>query len=279
MRSAVSALDLPVLYRVCHRSRETGDTVTLGLTPADGQAAVVFSPGQYNMLYVFGVGEVPISISGDPAEPQVLRHTVRAVGAVSSAICRLRKGMMIGVRGPFGTGWPMDAARGKDVVLIAGGIGLAPLRPAFYHLLRTRRDHASANLLCGARTPQDLCFRRDLERWQRQPGVRVEVTVDASDSNWQGHVGVVTRLIRRLQVSPADTMTLICGPEVMLRFVVWELLQLGVAPEAVFVSMERNMKCGVGICGHCQLGPHFVCTDGPVFSFPRVAQWFEQREV
>lgn len=269
---------VPVPFFVRRRFRETADTMTLEMVPRQPQDRIDFLPGQFNMLYVFGVGEVPISISGNPAKSESLVHTVRAVGAVTTALLRLKKGAMVGVRGAFGTGWPAGEARGGDVVLIGGGIGLAPLRPMIHHIIGNRSDFGRLALLYGARTPQDMIFRRHLERWRR-PGFQVEITVDAAGAEWPGRVGVVTRLIQHLTCHPARTIAMICGPEVMMRFAVPELLQRGVAPERIYLSLERNMKCGTGVCGHCQFGPVFVCTDGPVVTFERIQSWFQHREI
>lgn len=270
---------LPAPYRVLKRVRETADTVTLTLAPADGGQGFTFAPGQFNMLYIFGVGEVPISISGDPDKPETLVHTVRAVGAVSRAICGLKKGGTLGVRGPYGAPWPVAAAPGLDVLVIAGGLGLAPLRPAIYHLLNRRAKYGNLELIYGARTPEDLVYRRELEHWRGRFDFRVHVTVDAARDEWRGNVGVVPNLIQRARFDPEHTLALVCGPGVMMRFAVQELLNRGLKMENIYLSMERNMKCGLGLCGHCQLGPFFVCKDGPVFSYDRIRDWFLMREV
>jgi len=270
---------LPTPYRVLKAVRETGDTFTLTLAPVQGSDGFPFVPGQFNMLYVFGIGEAPISISGDPDRPETLVHTVRAVGAVSRAICGLKKGDVLGVRGPFGEPWPVAAAPGLDVLVIAGGLGLAPLRPAVYHLLARRPEYGNLELIYGARTPEDMVFRRELERWRGRFDFRVHVTVDAARGDWRGNVGVVPNLISRARFDPVQTMALVCGPGVMMRFTVQELLNRGLKLENIYVSMERNMKCGLGLCGHCQLGPFFVCKDGPVFPYDRLRDWFLMREV
>ena len=270
---------LPEPYRVLKRIRETGDTFTLTLAPVQGEQGFHFAPGQFNMLYVFGVGEVPISISGDPDRPEKLVHTVRAVGAVSRAICGLEKGDVLGVRGPFGTPWPVAKAPGQDVLVIAGGLGLAPLRPAVYHLLARRAEYGNLELIYGARTPEDMVYRRELERWRGRFDFRVHVTVDTALGDWLGNVGVVPNLISRARFDPVQTMALICGPGVMMRFTVQELLNRGLKMENIYLSMERNMKCGLGLCGHCQLGPFFVCQAGPVFPYDRLRDWFLMREV
>lgn len=266
---------LPRPFRVLKRRRETSDTFTLTLAPPEPFS---YLPGQFNMLYAFGVGEVPISISGDPAAPQALVHTVRAVGATTLAICRLAPGDLLGVRGPFGTSWPVAEAREHDVVVVAGGLGLAPLRPAVYHLLANRADYGNIELIYGARTPQDLLYRRELERWRGRFDLRVHVTVDASPPEWRGGVGVVTQVLPRARFDPFHTTALICGPGVMMRFTVQELVNRGVARENIFVSLERHMQCGLGLCGHCQLGPFFICKDGPVYPYAAVKDWLERRE-
>ena len=231
------------------------------------------------MLYVFGVGEVPISMSGDPTQPQPLVHTVRAVGAVTRAICGLKRGAVLGVRGPFGSAWPAAAAVGHDIVLVAGGLGLAPLRPMLYHVLAHRQQYGQVVLLYGARTPEELLYRRQLEHWRARFDMEVLVTVDRATGTWQGSVGVVTKLIAGVVPSPDSTIAMTCGPEVMMRFVARELMALGVPERRIFISIERNMKCGVGLCGHCQLGPYLLCRDGPTLSYDRVAPLLTIREL
>ncbi len=269
----------PEPFEVRHITKETGDTFTLTLAPLAEPHFRPFAPGQFNMLYVFGVGEVPISISGDPAKPEILVHTIRSVGATTRAMQKLQKGAWVGVRGPFGTAWPVDKAHGQDVVLIAGGIGLAPLRPALYHVLLHRALYGRVVLLYGARTPRDMIYAKELREWRGRFDVNVEVTVDRATMEWQGAVGVVTRMVQRSPFDPGSAMAFICGPEVMIRYAALGLQQRGVPDSAVFVSMERNMKCAVGVCGHCQFGPFFVCKDGPVFPYDRIQRFFGMREV
>lgn len=266
-------------YRVAEVHVDNDDTFTLELVPPAGEALARFKPGQFNMLYVFGVGEVPISISGDPDQTSTLVHTTREVGAVTRAMRRLRIGDAIGVRGPYGTSWPVEASEGRDVVLIAGGIGLPPLRPALYHLLARRERYGRVVLLYGARTPEDLLFRDELTAWRAQLDLEVHVTVDRATGSWRGNVGVVTPIVRRAPIDPRRTVAMICGPEVMIRYACQELARRGVSPQDTFVSLERNMKCAVGLCGHCQLGPHLVCRDGPVFPYDQVERLLETGEV
>ncbi len=257
------------------RRRETRDTWTLALD-AGGLA---FLPGQFNMLYAFGIGEIPVSISGDPAAPAPLVHTVRAVGAVSQAIARLKPGEALGLRGPFGTAWPVAESAGSDVVVVAGGLGLAPLRPALYRLLAERARYGRIALLYGSRSPDDILYRREIERWRRRLDVAVEVTVDHAPASWRGHVGVVTKLIERAAFDPDNTVAMVCGPEIMMRFTAAALATAGVSPERIHVSMERNMKCAVGHCGHCQFGPALICRDGAVMRYDRVRPFLTVREL
>ena len=271
---------LPRPFRITRLRREIPDVLTWELEPADGGAPLAYTPGQFNMLYLHGVGEVPISISGDPTG-ETLIHTVRAVGAVTDIMQKLRKGDEIGVRGPFGVGWPVTAAEGNDIVIVAGGIGLAPLRPAIYHVLANRARYGSVAIYYGARTPADILFRKELERWRGRFDLFVEATVDAADTSWAGRVGVVPKLIdpRVHRFDPDHSVAFICGPEVMMRFTVGKLQVNSVPDKQLFVSMERNMHCAVGLCGHCQLGPEFICKDGPVFSFDRIGPVFHAREL
>lgn len=269
----------PLSYRIEQFNRETHDTFTLELNAADGNGQRAFAPGQFNMLYVFGIGEVPISISSDPAHPESIKHTTRVVGTVTRAMHGLKPGETMGVRGPFGNHWPLELARGKDVVIVAGGIGLAPLRPALYDLLAHRKRYGRVVLLYGTRTPADILFKRELKGWRSHFDLEVYITVDRSMGAWQGNVGVVTRLIPRAPFDPSNAMAFICGPEVMMRFTIETLEQRGIPHENIFLSMERNMKCGTGFCGHCQFGPHFICKDGPIFRYDRIASIFGKAEI
>lgn len=268
----------PQRYRVRRRRRELADSVTLTLTPADGGELPAFRPGQFNMLYRFGVGEIAISISGDPAGRGELVHTIRAVGAVSRALTELKPGAVLGVRGPYGSGWPVEAAHGRDLVIVAGGLGLAPLRPAIYQMLAERAAFGNVCIYYGARSPDEILYLRQLRGWRGRFDLDVEVTVDRAGRDWAGRVGVVTRLIER-GFDPEHTTALICGPEVMMRFAVEALNQRGVADPRIHVSMERNMRCAVGLCGHCQFGPGLVCRDGPVYRFDRLRPLFRLREL
>ncbi len=269
---------LPRLFRVRAVTQEVSDTFTLDLVPEDGRP-VPFQPGQISMLYAFGVGEIPISISSDPADPSVLSHTIRAVGKVSRALADLKPGAMVGVRTPFGTPWPVAAAQGSDVLFLGGGVGIAPLRPAIYRVLAEREKYGNILILYGARTPEDILFRDELRGWRSRFDLSVRVTVDRATGSWSGRVGVVTQLIKGGGFDRMHTVAFVCGPEVMMRYGVHTLNDHGITNDRIYITMERNMKCAVGLCGHCQFGAELVCRDGPVFRFDRIAETFAIREI
>ncbi len=260
---------LPRPFEVVATRRETADTVTLDFAATDGEG-LQFSPGQFTMIYAFGVGEVPISVAGGSADDNVLTHTVRAVGAVTDAICSAEAGTQFGIRGPYGIGWPMDAAEGGDVVVVAGGIGLAPLRPVILRLLDNRARYGAVSLLYGTRSPDDLLYEEELRQWRGRFDIEVEVTVDRAADGWYGDIGLVTNLLTRIEYDPENVTAMVCGPEIMMKVVAREMGRAGTDPSSVYVSMERNMKCAVGFCGHCQYGPDFICRDGPVFTYAAV---------
>ena len=285
----------PFFLPVRRRARETADVVTLEFDAGDAFGAdgasrtddaidartrwTGFAPGQFNMLYAFGVGEIPVSVSGDPADPRRIVHTIRAVGPVSRALAAARRGDEIGLRGPYGSRWPLAPSAGHDVLIVAGGLGLAPLRPVLYHVLANRASYGRVALLCGARTPQDLLFRRELDAWRRLPGLQVRVAVDRAGPDWEGDVGVVTRQFAKVRFDPLEAIAMVCGPEIMIRAAALALESVGVDADRVYVSMERNMQCAIGQCGHCQFGPRFVCRDGPVFAYSEVAAMMAIREL
>lgn len=258
----------PAPFRVLGHRRDTDDTVTLRLAALDG-APLPFAAGQFTMLGLLGIGEVPISISGDPARPQILQHTVRDVGGVTHALVHAVEGDLLEVRGPYGRGWSVLDATGDDVVLVAGGIGLAPLRPALLDVLAHRDRFGRVVLLYGCRSPGDVLYAEELTAWQ-DAGVEVQVTVDYGPPGWAGRVGLVTTLVPKAGFDPARTTAFVCGPEVMMRYAAAALVHRGVPACRVRLSLERTMKCGVGLCGHCQLREVFVCVDGPVLAWDRV---------
>jgi len=268
----------PRPFKVKEIWKELSDTFSMSLVPEDG-GPIMFEPGQFNMLYVFGVGEVPISVSGDPGDRSQLIHTTRAVGPVSRALDTLRAGMTVGVRGPFGSQWPLDVAEGKDLVFVAGGIGLAPLRPVIYQAMADRHRFGNIAVLYGARTPEDILFPKELQKWKARFDIDVQVCVDRATGNWTGRVGFVNKLISSGGFDPKNTVAYTCGPEIMMLNVVKSLHERGVPHDRIYLSMERNMKCAVGFCGHCQWGNSFICRDGPVFSYDQIADALNVEEL
>ncbi|GHC52554.1 FAD/NAD(P)-binding protein [Streptomyces flavofungini] len=250
---------LPVPHRVVDRHRETHDTVTLRLKPV-GEALSAFAPGQFAMMYAFGRGEVPISVSGIPRDGDLV-HTVRGVGAVSAGLYDAQVGDVLALRGPYGTGWELSAATGHDLLVVAGGIGLAPLRPLIHDAVLDAEAYGRLNVLIGARGPAELICRAETGRW---PTAYTGVTVDRPGDGWTGQIGVVTRLLGLARFEPTATTAFVCGPEPMIRATARDLLHRGLPADRIKVSLERNMRCATGHCGHCQLGPLLLCRDGPV---------------
>ena len=277
--SLITDVMVPRPYAVREVSKETPDTFTLKLTPPADATGSSFRPGQFSMLWVFGVGELPISISGDPSDHAQLVYTVRSVGEATNSLVTQGEGSSIGVRGPFGAGWPVEAACGRDVILVAGGIGLAPLRPVIYDVLHRRQDFGRLVILYGARSPRDLLYRKEMAAWARHRNTQVLITVDYGGMSWRGHVGVVTTLFKYARLKPSNSVAMVCGPEIMMRYVARELASHGLSEGDVYLSMERNMKCAVGFCGHCQYGPHFICKDGPVFPYAQMRPLLEKYEL
>jgi NAD(P)H-flavin reductase len=271
---------MPRLVRISKLVWETEHVFTLYLSPSDEMdGGFKFKPGQFNMVYVFGVGESALSISSSPYKPKTLIHTIHKVGTVTSVLSKYKKGDFIGLRGPFGSSWPVEAGFGKDVCITAGGIGLAPLRPVIYSLFKNRKDYGKIFILYGARTPQDLLYRVELEQWAKLFDVEVLVTVDRGDQSWKGNIGFAAQLLTYIELDKKNTISMVCGPEMMMKFTVEDLLEKGLPAENIYLSLERNMKCAVGFCGHCQFGPKFICKDGPVFSYPEVRYLLEKKEI
>lgn len=258
---------------------ENDDTFTLTLDIREALPVYSFLPGQFNMLYVYGMGEVAISISSDPEKKGTIDHTIHRVGSLTTALAHMKRGDMIGVRGPFGSSWPVNVARGKDVIIASGGIGLAPLRPVVYSILRARKDYGRVIVLYGGRSALDLLFRVELEEWGNNHEVETLVTVDRGDSSWKGHIGVVTGLLSYIKLDARNTIAYVCGPEIMMRFTADELEARGLPVESIYLSMERNMKCAIGFCGHCQMGPTFICKDGPVYQLPQIRPLLDKKEL
>lgn len=277
IRQSSAMVPRPFVIKEINWETGAGDVYTWELEALDGEP-LVYKPGQFNMLYQHGQGEVPISIASDYASGRLI-HTTRAVGGVTRGMQRLKKGDVIGLRGPFGSHWPVEEAYGKDLIILTGGMGLPPLRPVIYQVLRERSLFRNVFLLYGARTPLDIVYRPELERWHLQKNIEVLVTVDKPAGQWNGEIGVVPGLLSRIQVDTTNSLAMMCGPEVMMHFSRLALQKLGMKDEQIYVSMERNMKCAVGHCGHCQWGPHFICKSGPVFRFDKIRDLFSVHEL
>lgn len=271
---------LPAWAEVVSITLEAEGVITLALRFMDPhlQQHYRWEPGQFNMLYVPGYGEAAISMSSDfeSADGMVI-HTIRQAGSVTKATSRLKLGDVVGLRGPFGSAWPLKAIQGKDVLISCGGIGLPPLRGAIQSIMRERDHYGKVTLLYGARTPKDLMYAGEYETWQKA-GIDVQATVDRGDETWTGRVGVVPMMFYNIRLDPHNSAVLACGPEIMMRFVIYEALARRIPAEHIFVSLERNMKCGQGACGHCQMGPYFICKDGPVFPFNLLGPYINVEE-
>lgn len=261
--------------------RETRDTVSYALRIRDKEIARAykFRPGQFNMIYMPGIGEAAVSISSAPGDHDLL-HTVRTAGDVTTALSRLVPGRVVGLRGPFGMAWPLEEAEDRDLIMIAGGVGIAPLRSVIRFIYRARKRREGRNIiLYGAKTPKDIIFRDEFPRYADM--MEVHLVVDKSDPEeyWKGRTGLVTDLLDSATISSLNSAAFVCGPEVMMSAVVRQLLRKGVPGEKIFLSMERNMNCGTGICGHCMFGPKFVCKDGPVFRYTDIELFVPVKEV
>jgi NAD(P)H-flavin reductase len=269
----------PVPYRVLTRMVENFESATICLEPVEQRLASP-APGQFMMLYAFGVGEIAMSVSGVPSSTDgTIAHTIRSVGAVSKALHDADVGTIVGVRGPFGTDWDLESCVGRDLVIVAGGCGFAPLRPAVVQALEQRSRFGRVTIVAGGRSPQHFLFRAEADDWAQNPLLDVELTVDTAESDWPWRVGLVTEPLHRLTMDPRRTTAMICGPEPMMRFSALALLEHGMAANDIRVSLERNMQCGIGWCGHCQLGPLLLCRDGPVVGYDVAAPLLQVKEL
>ncbi len=266
---------------IVERAQEARDIFTYRLRLVDQavRRAFQFAGGQFNMVYAFGVGEVAISIVSDPEDPELLVHTIRIVGRTTQAIGRLGPGDVLGIRGPYGRGWPLDKARGKDVVIITGGLGCAPVVGAIEYIFRRRDQYGAVKILHGVKAPHDLLYRERFDAWRRQPDTEVFLSSDQPAKSWQYHIGVVTELFEQVRITPGRTVVLMCGPEIMMRVGIPILVHRGISESSVYVSLERHMECGIGLCGHCQMGPYFLCKDGPVMRYDTIAHWLGRHGV
>lgn len=268
---------IPEIFVVERRVEECPGSFTLHIKNQADKPIANFQPGQFNMLYTFGTGEVPISMSGAAENNSTYVHTIRTLGHGTQALERLREGDQLGVRGPFGSGWPIEKTAGKTVLIIAGGLGLAPLRPLIYNLLSTSGAASDLQLFYGAKSPAEMLYRDELNSWKEH--MAVHTCVDTATPDWQGNIGVVTSLLSAQSIDAENTIAFICGPEIMMRFSLQALLKKNLPSSSIYLSMERNMKCATGHCGHCQWGPTFICKDGPVFCYHDIEPWFHRKEV
>lgn len=259
--------------------KETRDTATyaLKINCKDIQRDYKFRPGQFNMIYIPGVGESPISISSCPSDVDLL-HTIRIAGDVTTAISKLKPGDIIGIRGPFGKGWPMEEIQDNDLMIIAGGLGIAPLRSVIRSIVKGQHK-GKKYILYGAKTPKDIIFRDEFPRYRDVFDIFLAVDKADPEEYWRADIGIVTGLLNKVSFNPLNTIAFVCGPEVMMQSVVKELIIRGVPGEKIYISMERNMNCGTGICGHCMFGPKFVCKDGPVFRFTDIEEFLGIKEI
>jgi NAD(P)H-flavin reductase len=260
---------LPQIAVIKDIKEETGDikTFTLAFKDRKFKKSFSFRPGQFMMVSVFQAGEVPISISSSPAQPENLQLSIKKVGSLTNKIHEHKVGNEIGVRGPYGRCFPLERLIGKNLLFVAGGIGLAPLRSLINYVLDKRAEFGQVTILHGARTPSDIPFKHELSRWPKERDAKVLVAVDRPDSGWRGSIGPVTTLWSKADILSQDTLAIICGPQVMISFVVMDLLKMGFSEDDIISTLERHMKCGVGKCGHCSIGHQLTCVDGPVFTY------------
>jgi sulfhydrogenase subunit gamma (sulfur reductase) len=267
---SASSLYLPHLAEIARIEQETPDTRTYFLSPDGIEWSRAYWPGQFVELSVFGAGEAPFCLSQSPTRSEFIEVTIRRAGTVTNRLDTYRPGDLVGLRGPFGNSFPFERARGKDLIFVGGGIGLPPLRSLINYVLDRRADYGNVSVFYGAKTPADRVYKNELAAWSRSPALALVETVDRADETWAGHVGVVTTLLKDLKVDAASTLAFTCGPPVMLKFVMAELLGLGLSPSNIVTTLERYMKCGVGKCGHCCVGHHYICVDGPVYNFEQI---------
>jgi len=270
---------LPLPAQVKERIQESADIFTLRLQYPDlaGDQRYEFAPGQFNMLYLHGVGEVAISIVSDPQDERLFDHTIRAVGRVTRGMSQLKEGDWVGVRGPFGVGWPLAEAEGKDVVIITGGLGCAPVVAVINYIFRRRERFGQVTIMQGVKHRDDLIWRERYDQWAQQPDTTVALAADNPEQDQSLFSGNVVQLFDRVDLQPDNAVAMLCGPEIMMKYAIEALMQRGFPDTRLWVSMERNMQCGNGLCGHCQMGPLFVCRDGPVFRYDRIAEWFYRK--
>jgi len=267
---------LPFEAEIIERIQESPNLFTLRLRFTDPSVhkAYQFEPGQFNMLYLFGVGEVPISIVSDPMDEHIYDHTIRAVGRVTNGLSILKQGDRIGIRGPYGRGWPLEQAEQKDIVIVTGGLGCAPTVSVINYIMKRRERFGMVNIVQGVKHSSDFIWRDRYDQWRSAPHTNVLLAADAGDAIWPWHIGPVTGLFNHLEFNPENVIVMMCGPEGMMRVVIQYMLEQGLSERDLWLSMERNMLCAVGHCGHCQYGGKFICKDGPVFCYEQVKDLF-----
>jgi sulfhydrogenase subunit gamma (sulfur reductase) len=270
---------LPYSAKIVERIQESPTVFTLRLQFTDPQIHknYRFQPGQFNMVYLHGVGEVAISINSDPRQTDLYDHTIRAVGRVTRGLAQLKKNDYVGIRGPYGRGWPIDKARNKDIIIITGGLGCAPVVMVINYIMQRRAQFGRLSILQGVKHSDDLIFRDYYNIWSKLPSTQIKFAADSCAADWQGYHGHATDLIKDMPFDKQNTLAMICGPEIMMHVAVLELKQQGIAEDCIYLNMERNMQCAIKHCGHCQYGGRFVCQDGPVFSYREIKPLFEQR--
>ena len=274
----LSDVYLPHSAKIIARRQESPTIFTLQTEfIEDPQPSYFFQPGQFNMLYLYGVGEVAISIASDPDVHTYLSHTIRAVGRVTKALHKLKEGDEIGIRGPYGKGWPIQEAQGKDVIIVTGGLGCAPTVSVINYILARRELYGALTILQGVKHSDDLIFQKQYALWRQAPNTQVHIAADCAGPKWPWAIGYVTDMIQSLTLEPDKTITMMCGPEMMMHAAIGALIKKELPEEAIYLSMERNMACGVGHCGHCQYGGFFVCKDGPVFAYPQIKALFSEK--
>lgn len=273
----MSPLLVPSVARILDYRDETPDTRTFSLRFRDDavQREFTFRPGQFLELSVFGVGEAPFCLASSPTRAHRIQVTVRRCGQVTDALHTLGPGDEIGLRGPCGNGFDVDAVESRDLLFVAGGIGLPPLRSLIWNVLDQRERFGEVTILYGARTPADVVYKEELEEWRGYPGVRLLTTVDRGEAGWTGNVGMVPILFDKADLHPTSTTAFVCGPPIMIRFVIQDLLTRGFGEDRIISTLERMMQCGVGKCNHCCVGHLYLCRDGPVFSFAQIREMWE----
>ncbi|MCW8386249.1 FAD/NAD(P)-binding protein [Fluoribacter dumoffii] len=269
---------LPLEALIVDKIEESATIFTLHLRFLDPQhhQQFLFYPGQFNMLYLYGVGEVAISIVSDPEQKEILTHTIRAIGRVTKALQKLKPGERIGVRGPFGRGWPLEQAKNKDVIVLTGGLGCAPSVSIIEYILARREQYGKLSILQGVKHSDDFIFRKQYDIWKKSPNTIIHIAADQAGPKWPWSVGYVTDMIDKLHLNPVNSIVMMCGPEMMMNTAVKVFKQKGMAEDSLYLSMERNMECGIGQCGHCQYGGLFICKDGPVFAYSEIKELFNE---